>query len=97
MDNNILSALLEEKEDNLCVDYMGYYNRFLQKELLLQALKNNNKVFMRKAQIAGAFEKSLFTDEEIIVCLIEQLEEGTSTNYILNVLLLTDISVWKNH
>ena len=37
-DNNILSALLSEGEDNLCVVYMGHYNRFLKKELLLQAL-----------------------------------------------------------
>jgi hypothetical protein len=49
---------------------MGHYNRFLEKELLLEALVNNNKDFMRKAQIAGAFEKKLFNDSDIIACLI---------------------------
>jgi len=34
MENNILSALLTECEDSLAVDYMGYYSRFLEKELL---------------------------------------------------------------
>jgi hypothetical protein len=54
-------------------------------------------MFTRKALIAGAFEKSLFLDKEVIEVLIKELMEGTSTNYILNVLLLTDISVWKNN
>jgi len=49
---------------------MGKYERFLNKELLMYALGNNNTGFMRKAQIAGAFEKSLFSDSFVVSQII---------------------------
>ena len=58
----MLEALLEHGEDILAHEYMGVYERFLNKNLLLFALRNNNTDYMRKAQIDGAFEKSLFSD-----------------------------------
>jgi hypothetical protein len=45
---------------------MGTYEHFLQKSLLLFALVEGNTIFMRKAQIAGAFPKFFFGEQEVI-------------------------------
>jgi hypothetical protein len=49
MENNILEALLSHNQDILAHEYMGVYERFLNKNLLLFALKHNNTDYMRKA------------------------------------------------
>jgi hypothetical protein len=45
-DDNILMALLKHAFEEECLEYMGYYSRYLNKELFLFALHNNNDVFM---------------------------------------------------
>jgi hypothetical protein len=69
--NDVLEALLEHKKDVICTEWMGTYEHFLRKELLLKALREGNTTFMRKAQIAGAFPKFFFGDEEVIKVIIE--------------------------
>jgi len=44
----------------------------------------------------AAFDKMLFREEQVIIELLTILKRGYSTNFILNVLSLIDISVWKN-
>ena len=41
--DNILFALLEMMSDGLALQYMGYYNQYLNKELFLKALKGGNQ------------------------------------------------------
>ena len=41
--DNILFALLEMMSDELALQYMGYYNQYLNKELFLKALKGGNQ------------------------------------------------------
>ena len=55
--DNILEALLGYGQDDLCLEYMGFYKRFLDQDLLLFSLKNNNSTFVKKSLIAGAFDK----------------------------------------
>ena len=57
-DDNILSALLFHYREKECLMFMGYYSEFLVCDLFLQALRNNNDIFMQKALIMNAFEKS---------------------------------------
>jgi hypothetical protein len=65
-DDDILSALLEHYEEEICLKFMGYYSRFLNKELFLLALRNNNDVFMQRALIMGAFESTELSSNEVL-------------------------------
>lgn len=95
-DDNILKSLLAFQEDEICLDYMGYYSTFLDQELLLFALNNNNATFVRKSLILGAFDKQYFKKDEIVIEIINGIDKGSSTLIGLNTLVLTDISVWKS-
>lgn len=95
-DDNMLHALLYYNYDELSLEYMGYFNKFLQKELYLYALEHSNHEFMKGALLAGAFPKSIFMAESVIMQMLVYLEDGSKTNYLLNVLLLSEVTLWKN-
>ncbi|CDW78613.1 UNKNOWN [Stylonychia lemnae] len=65
-DDNILLALLYHYQDNLALDYMGYYNKFLDKDLFLYSMNHGNKMFLQHALLMGAFDKTIFKEEEVI-------------------------------
>jgi hypothetical protein len=44
----------------------------------------------------GAFEQNIFKDEDVIIKMLLFLEDGNKTNFILNVLLLSNVTLWKN-
>jgi hypothetical protein len=75
---------------------MGFYNEWLKKELYLYALEHSNHEFMKGALLAGAFPKSIFMAESVIMQMLVYLEDGSKTNYLLNVLLLSEVTLWKN-
>ena len=43
----------------------------------------------------GAFEQYIFTDEQVIKRMLVYLEDGSKTNFVLIVLLLSDVVLWK--
>jgi len=45
--DNILRALLIHHEDELAVEYMGYYSHFLDKELFIHCMRNGNTEFLQ--------------------------------------------------
>jgi len=45
----------------------------------------------------GAFDQNIFKDEDVIVKMLLFLDEGNKTNFILNVLLLSNVTLWKNN
>jgi len=57
MEDDILKSLLEYGEDELCLDFMGYYKIFLDQDLLLYSLQHGNDIFVKKSLKAGAFDK----------------------------------------
>jgi len=75
---------------------MGYYSNFLNEELFLHSLEKNNKNFIEKSLLIGAFDKQIFKEEEVVQKILEFMEVGSKTIFLLNTLILTDISVWKN-
>lgn len=75
---------------------MGYYREFITEELFLYALENDNNNFMQRALLMGAFDKQTFIKDKVIKQMLLYLEDGSKTNYILNVLLLSDVTLWKN-
>jgi hypothetical protein len=75
---------------------MGYYSRFLHVDQFLFSLHNDNKKFMQRALMMGAFDKQIFKEDDVINFMLTCLEDGSKTNYILNVLLLSDVTLWKN-
>lgn len=95
-DDNILKSILAQGEDEICLDFMGHYKTFLDQELLLFALNNNNATFVRQSLIQGAFDKQYFKKDEIVIEIIQTINQGSSTLIGLNTLILTDISVWKS-
>ncbi len=44
----------------------------------------------------GAFDKSILKEDLVIQKMLEMLNYGSKTNFILNVLSLVDISLWRN-
>ena len=59
-------------------------------------MKNNNEKFIESSLLIGAFKKDIFKSEKVINQIIESLETGSKTYFLLNTLNLTDISLWKN-
>tara|TARA_B110000285_G_C15038035_1_gene570384 strand:- start:1071 stop:1238 length:168 start_codon:yes stop_codon:yes gene_type:complete len=44
----------------------------------------------------GAFDKQIFSKEKVVLKMIEFLEVGSKTNFLLNTILLVDVTIWKN-
>ena len=95
-EHNMLWGLLSQYQELLCLKYMGYYWRFLDMGLFIYALSNNNTTFMQKALRMQAFEKQMYREDYVVSTMLQFFKEDPSkTNFILNVLLLTDISLWR--
>jgi len=77
-------------------EMMGYYKEDLDKDLFNYCLKHGKKNFLKKAMIIHAFENHIFKDEDVIYFIINLMYEGQRNNFLLNVLVLMDISAWKN-
>ena len=77
-------------------DLIGYYKEDLDKDLFNYCLKHGKKNFLKRAMILHAFEKHIFKDEDVIYFTLNLMYEGQRNNFLLNVLLLMDISAWKN-
>ena len=75
---------------------MGYYHRFLNKGLFIYALGNNNKDFMQEALRKQAFDKEMYREDMVVQTMLKFfLNDGSKTNFLLNVFHLTDISQWR--
>ena len=66
-------------------------------DLLIYCINNDNNYFLRQALLLAAFDKMLFRDDQVIGHILDILKKGYSTVFILNILSLIDISVWKNN
>jgi hypothetical protein len=75
---------------------MGYYSRFLDRDLFLFALEHNNDIFMKKALLKGAISKQELQETSVINQILAHFEDGAKTNFILNILHLTGFDLWKN-
>jgi len=76
---------------------MGIYSKFLDDDLFLHSLKKNNKQFIQESLFMGAFDKQIFKKKRVVEQIIEYMKIGSKTIFLLNILILTDISVWKNY
>jgi hypothetical protein len=94
--DNILIALLAHHIDDLAIDYMGYYSHFLDKDLFIFCMTHGNNFFLQRALLLSAFDKMIFREDEVINQILTILKEGYRTNFLMNILTLVDISVWKN-
>ena len=89
----MLWALLSIYQDELAISYMGFYSDFLKEGLFVYALRNNNADFMREALQMQAFDKSMYSNMQVVKAMLAFFKnDGSKTNFILNVILLTDIS-----
>jgi hypothetical protein len=82
--------------DEIAVEYMGEYSYLLNKELLITCIKHGNSYFLKQALVLAAFDKMLFLEDDLIKEILVSLKRGYCTNFILNIISLIDISVWKN-
>ena len=95
-EDNIIIAMLIHHMDELAVKYMGYYSHHLDKDCLIFCITHGNKVFIQNALLMAAFDKMLFKEEVVITEILNILKEGYRTNFLMNIIALIDISVWKN-
>ncbi len=63
INNNIIRCLLAHHLDVIAVDYMGVYNKLLNKDLLIYCIDHGNQYFLRNALLMAAFDKMLFREE----------------------------------
>lgn len=82
--------------DELAIEYMGYYSHFLDKELFIHCMTHGNIFFLQKALILAAFDKMIFREDSVISQILDILNQGYRTSFLLNIVILIDISVWKN-
>ena len=76
---------------------MGHFKIFLNKQLFLFSLYKNNKDFIQQSLLMNVFEKLIFKEDEVVGTILEYFEKyGSKTIFLLNTMLLTDISLWKN-
>jgi hypothetical protein len=94
--DNVLHALLTHNMDKRASEYMGIYSHFLDEDLFLYCIDHGNNIFLQDALLLSAFDKMIFREEQVIGEILNILREGHRTNFIMNVLTLVDISVWKN-
>ena len=94
--DNILIALLAHHFDDLAVKYMGYFSHLLDKDLFVFCVTNGNNYFLQRALLLSAFDKMIFREDAVINQILTILKEGYRTNFLMNILTLIDISVWKN-
>lgn len=64
--DNMLLSLLYHYQDAFALEYMGYYNKFLDRDLFLYSLNHGNRMFLQHALLMGAFDKLIFKDEDVI-------------------------------
>lgn len=74
---------------------MGVYNKLLNEDLLIYCIDHGNNFFLQQALVLAAFDKMLFRKEKVITEILTILKRGYCTNFILNIISLIDISVWK--
>lgn len=100
MDENILEALLFHNKDQIALDYLGVYSKFLDNphgsELFLYSISHKNDRFTKEVLQKEIFDKQIFKEDNVVACMIEMMEDGSKTNFILNTLNMIDISVWRN-
>ena len=51
---------------------------------------------MEESLLAAAFEKHITSNEKVIKMMLIYLKDGSKTNLVLNVLLLSDVVLWKS-
>ena len=96
-EDNILKALLEHRLEDLTIEFMGMYGDvFINKTLFLFSLANNYNLFIQQSLLIGAFDKQIFKSPEVVDKILECLKFGSKTNFLLNTMILTDVSLWKN-
>lgn len=94
-DDNILSALLYHQEDQLALAFLGDYSKFRNQDLFLFSLEKNSQEFIKQSLIMGAFDKDTFKKEEVVEKILEYFTIGSKTIFLLNTMILTDVSVWN--
>lgn len=94
--NNILRALLVHNLDEIAILYMGFFSHCMDRELFIHCLKQGNTIFLQRALILSAFDKMIFRDESVITSILDIISSGSRTNFLLNVLSLVNINIWKN-
>lgn len=94
--DNIIEALLAHHFDKIAIEYMGYFNNLLNDHLFVYCIRHGNNNFLKNALVKAAFDKMIFREDIIIDEMLSILKDGHRTNFLLNILVLIDISVWKN-
>lgn len=94
--DNIIEALLAHHFDKIAIEYMGYFNSLLNESLFIYCIRHGNNNFLKNALIQAAFDKMIFREDFVIDEMLSILRDGHRTNFLLNILILIDISVWKN-
>jgi len=88
-------ALIELKVDDIAIEYMGIYKSSLNKELFGECLRSGNTQFLQAALTYHGFNRMIFRANDVMDDLLFLLEDGFRINFLLNVLVLTDMSVYK--
>lgn len=74
---------------------MGIYKSHVDKDLFIFCLDIGNTDFLQTALTLNAFGYMIFRETEVMNKIIYILKEGHRTNFLLNVLCLSDIAIFK--
>ena len=93
--DNLLIALINHKLDDLAIEYMGLYKSHVDKDLFIFCLDIGNTGFLQSALTLNAFDYFIFREKQVMNKIISILRDGHRTNFLLNVLCLSDIAIFK--
>ena len=89
----------------MAIEYMGRYKNLVNKDLFIFCLDIGNTDFLQTALTLNAFDHIIFRKTEVMNKIIgilryvlfafKFIREGHRTNFLLNVLVLSDIAIFK--
>lgn len=88
--------MLSNHLDEIAIDFMGAYSKFMDANTFLFTLDNRNHQFLKKALAFSAFDKTIFREKLVIGKLMSTLDDGSKINFVVNIFALIDVAIWKN-
>ena len=91
---NVLQALLINRQDIIACDYAKYYLNHAAEPLMIFCMRNLNEIFLKFALNSSIFGTNFFSNTEVRQKLIDMLVHKAKTELVLNVLLYADFTRW---
>jgi hypothetical protein len=92
---NILKSLLKHHMDVVANEVSLYYIDSADEALLLFAMQNFNEIFLKYALRNSIIGSNIMVSQDVIEAILKIFKRGTRSELLLNVMLFSDFTRWK--